>query len=380
MEYEPLKKSKKSFNLKILLIILTIIMFSGVSFSAAFYVYNYNDQRGNTIQSGLISLNFTNDTADINMKNAVPMTDEVGMENTPYEFTVENTSPVPINVSCELEINKEKTTIPLSAVRYAFFIGSDLIKKGNVSELQDDIIYVLENFKSGDKFTGKLIFWIDYYYDKPKETFSAQIKVTGQNSYTFYDFANNMRMQIVNAGCSSSVEGDDGVVYLSGNNSCVDFNYVSYSDKLWRITSINADGTVKMVTDDVVTEMSYEKDEDNNVAIDKWLNDDFKKTLNNYDNLVVENTLGLLKENDYLKASENATEDTNYLNIERDWWLFTGPDATVGNSVSATGRFVNTNPLNSSFGVRPSLVLKTEASINAGDGTKENPYKILDDK
>ena len=68
---------------------------------------------------------------------------------------------------------------------------------------------------------------------------------------------------------TATILESDGNVYISGasyenavlNNETytqyVDYNYVWYSGKMWRIISVNTDGTMKMVTDDVITSISY---------------------------------------------------------------------------------------------------------------------------
>ena len=60
--------------------------------------------------------------------------------------------------------------------------------------------------------------------------------------------------------CSNLIIEEDGITYLSGSQDCINFNYVWYSGKLWRITAINSDGTMKAITDDAITTISYGSD------------------------------------------------------------------------------------------------------------------------
>ena len=87
---------------------------------------------------------------------------------------------------------------------------------------------------------------------------------------------------------------EDGITYISGTKDCIDFNYVWYSGKLWRITAIYPDGTMKMITDDVITTISYGTvnvnfytDDSNSSYMYQWLNEDFLDTLYNYENIIV---------------------------------------------------------------------------------------------
>ena len=176
MEFEPIKK--KSNKKRLLFTFLTAIMFIGVSLAAVYFMYQYRDSSENKIKSGLISINFTEGNNVINLTNTVPVIDEVGLENTPYTFTVKNTSQVPINANIKMEINPT-TNIDLGAVRYAFYVEDRLITK---DYLHDNLIlYTYENLERDKEINCKLIFWIDYYYDKPNKIFSAKIIAEGES-------------------------------------------------------------------------------------------------------------------------------------------------------------------------------------------------------
>ena len=175
MNIEPIKKSNKK---RVVFLLLTVIMFLGISLAAVYFIYQYKDSRENKIKSGLISIDFTEGAGVINLSNTVPVIDEIGLNNTPYTFTIKNTSSVPINANIKLEINNT-TNIDIEAVRYAFYIDDELIVKDNIKG--DLILYTYENFEPNEEINGKLIFWIDYYYDKPNKTFSAKIKADGES-------------------------------------------------------------------------------------------------------------------------------------------------------------------------------------------------------
>ena len=102
---------------KIVFLVLTIIMCLGVSLGAIYFIYHKKDTRDNDITSGLISIDFNEGSNNINLVNTVPVIDDVGLTNSPYEFTVTNTSSVPINAKIGLIVDTT-TTIPLGAVRY----------------------------------------------------------------------------------------------------------------------------------------------------------------------------------------------------------------------------------------------------------------------
>ena len=177
--------NKKNYKKRIILALLTLIMFTGVSLAAVYFVNVFNDKRENELVTGLISIDFTEGSEIINLENQVPVIDEIGLQNTPYSFTVTNTSAIPINLRLQLE-SESDNTINLGAVRYAFYIDDELIEIGNVDTKNDNTIYLVNNFKSHGKLNGKLIFWIDYYYENPGEKFSARIKATGESFDIIY--------------------------------------------------------------------------------------------------------------------------------------------------------------------------------------------------
>ena len=237
--------------------------------------------------------------------------------------------------------------------------------------------------------------------------------------------------------CNNLTVEENGTTYLSGTKDCINFNYVWYSGKLWRITAINPDGTMKMITDDLITTISYgedvnfydisKKDDASYTGsyIYQWLNEDFLDTLYNYKNIIVENStwnitnsnagsideiskklpettlinnstigkntsIGLLNSYEYYlsyKNTSNSSYQTSYLNIGGyNWWLLNPYNASNvwifnepydGVDSVALGYF---KPDGYDYGVRPTINLKSTIQISGGSGTKDNPYKIVGDK
>ena len=242
--------------------------------------------------------------------------------------------------------------------------------------------------------------------------------------------------------CNPIIEDEDGTIYFSGNNTCIDFNYVWYSGKLWRITAINPDGTMKMITQDVITEMYYGSDGTKyNMGMTyqtsflyQWLNEDFKDTLYNYENIIVQNAnwnaplvdddtitlkpetlesqtivrgdVGGLNSYEYYQSYQNVvasgnqkksktgylfnTYDYNETDTSVPWFLintkiyeaeYNNPNEMCGVEVSQYGdlSISSSSSTNSIGGVRPSIILKSDIDLS-GEGTKNNPYIITIDK
>ena len=71
-------------------------------------------------------------------------------------------------------------------------------------------------------------------------------------------------------------------------NDEINYNYVWYSGKLWRIVALNNNGTIKMVTDENITTISWGANTTYKGSwMYQWLNEDFKDTLYNYEELLV---------------------------------------------------------------------------------------------
>ena len=233
--------------------------------------------------------------------------------------------------------------------------------------------------------------------------------------------------QSENPSCNYLLESDDSnnekIKYIigtySGNSCAMDFNYVWYSGKLWRITSIYPDGTMKMITDKNITSIKYgensiyyNKSTGDKSYIFQWLNEDFLDTLYNYQNIIVTDNskywntnklvlnnngkyvyetddsniiptnispVGLLDGYEYYKIYNSNYVNYNYLNIHTRWFLLNrGNDYSM---VEDSGSFYPTSSTGDySCGVRPSVYLKSTNSFIEGDGTYNNPYRIKDDK
>ena len=225
--------------------------------------------------------------------------------------------------------------------------------------------------------------------------------------------------------CSNLTIEEDGITYLSGSQDCINFNYVWYSGKLWRITAINPDGTMKMMTDDNITTISYgsdanfydisKKDDTSYTGsyVYQWLNEDFLDTLYNYENIIVEDStwnmtssnasnvsaistklpettlinnstigkntpVGLLNSYEYYLSYKNTNYGNGYLNTGNGWWLLNKYNSS--NLWADLGTFLYNFESNASFGIRPSVNLISGIEYKNGVGTKDNPYRILGDK
>jgi len=178
-------------------------------------------------------------------------------------------------------------------------------------------------------------------------------------------------------------------------------NYVWYSGRLWRIVNIDKDN-IKLITEENQTSLVWGyKQNYNNSYIKDWLNrtsnNSFLKSLDNYDRVleksnycideVIEDnitcnekeemTIGLLSVSEYLLAGGKDS----YLNNNSYWWTINASKDNKAWYVFPEGG-INNESFNKdvyySYGVRPTITISNSAIKYSGDGTKNNPYVILD--
>ena len=249
----------------------------------------------------------------------------------------------------------------------------------------------------------KVKVWLDSdaeneYMDK---TFTAKVVVEANQ----VDTSNTLYAKINNAikEHSGTTIVEDDVTYLSGSNTDVNYNYVWYSGKLWRIVALYNDGTIKLVTEHPVTSLVWGANANYETSwIREWLNNEFIDTLYNYKNIIetnylwnatpmvdvetqiprttmINDSVGLLNIYEFYKSYQNADIQTGYLinfskmfitpyNENRIWMIYSNPDSLELENKAANG----------GWGTFPSIVLRKDVVVN-GLGSIENPYRIIGD-
>lgn len=107
---------EKQANNKMFIIIICLVIFivMVIGSSMAIFTYTKENKSINTISTGNIYLNYTEDSNGINITNAYPMTDEVGKkltnEDQYFDFTVEASLEGDVVASYEISAEKEVTS------------------------------------------------------------------------------------------------------------------------------------------------------------------------------------------------------------------------------------------------------------------------------
>ena len=411
-EYLKFNKEFKKYA-PIFLIMLAIVLLMGTSYA----LLRSSQQGENTyvMNVGLLEVTFVDsETNELTINNAVPMTDSEGIsQSDELIFTVKNTGDLAASYDIYIE---ETSTSPEFKTVIRFVSSKNDTGYNSPKTLSED--YYIEQGGSlavGESATYKVKLWLSETADSTymNKTFTARIVV---DSYQTNDLRANIMSQIVSNqidSCPTYVE-EDGITYISGTKDCIDFNYVWYSGKLWRITAIYPDGTMKMITDDAITTIRYGSnvnfytDESNSSYMYQWLNEDFLSTLVNSENIIVTDaswnatnsnassvsevstklpettmvtaSVGLLNSYEYYKSYQNASNSNGYLNIGYRWWLLNPYSSSLDWLVSYYGNASNGSPSGSTYGARPSINLQSGITINGGTGTSDDPYTISGDK
>ena len=205
-------------------------------------------------------------------------------------------------------------------------------------------------------------------------------------------------------------------------------NYIEFDNgEIWRIVAKEADGTYKILKNDLLSNQAWDTSNSNNWArpatLNTYLNGEYYNGLDSSikDNIVshtwgigavtVDNddlaaqiaseqgttwsgNIGLIAHSDYLRANSDmancGTDKTNFENYEtcrntdwmyisgNDWWTIS-PDAADSRqvwNVYAGGGLSNYDADSSVDAPRPAVYLKSDITLS-GSGTSLDPFKIV---
>ena len=192
--------------------------------------------------------------------------------------------------------------------------------------------------------------------------------------------------------------------YLGGTQ---DSNYVWFNGFMWRIMGENADGSIRMITEENVTSIPWgventTEDYDNSYAND-WLNNYFYPKLKNKEYLVqqvwcsetttdsssvrttctnnlstIPQYVGLLSLDEYNLASGLSS----YLHNSQNYWTFT-PYDSESKEIWKIDYYWGSDDycyynVTSAYGLRPVINVSPKITITEGNGTITDPYMFED--
>ena len=271
-------KDKKIIAL-IILVLISIIALIGSSY--ALLTKSFKSEKL-SMQVGTLKINFT-DGNIITMNNAVPMTDEDGMNTTPYTFTITNSG----NIDAYYIVsNEEELTNTLDTSYLKMRLTSDNgydsgVKK--VKNLGTETYKIVDEttLTTGKSVTYKLYLWISseagndiqdkvykskivvsstsnrvgdtYCKDKGFTTLSDCMLVITNHEKSVEEAKTNIKAK--GTPDFSQIATTDEGLYMAEDDEgesyyyrgAVKNNYVSFAGFIWRIIRRNGDGSVRMI-------------------------------------------------------------------------------------------------------------------------------------
>ncbi len=388
----------------IVLILISIIALIGSSY--ALLTKSFKSEKL-SMQVGTLKVDFTEGNA-ITMNNAMPMTDENGMNTTPYTFTITNSGDVDAyyTVSNEEEL---ANTLDTNYLKMRL-TGSDGYDSGirRLKDLGTSTYRIVDetSLATGKSVTYKLYLWISSDADNSiqDKVYKSKIVVSSTSNKTNDTVAGKLLKGVGNNGAIDTSDSEQ--TFITGDNPN---NYIWYSGKLWRAVSIDSsDNSVKLVTQWNISIIPFNPYNNSNFKgsyMEQWLNDTsvdgFLGNLREPEKFIkmdsvwnttmtteiatkpektnlVTSTVGLLNAYEYAMSYKNTTSENGYLNNALYSYTISPTDSVHLYTFNYLG-YLSIYDTGYPFGVRPSINLKSSVKIIDGNGTKNNPYRLKGD-
>ena len=246
---------------KIMIIVSSIILVLAALFTTTYSLFYKEDVAANpsNYSTGILQIEATSLSDTISLDSALPMTDEEGIETTPYVFSIKNTGNIDYKFDVKL-LSTSSNTINSQYIKLKIDNGNPVV----LSSLTNSIIKSNVVVKAKESINITLRVWLSK--DTPNteigKTFNSQIVIDGQSIYTStnndpaLDTLTNLGLSVDSSEILATGVGDNtnGIYkseddlgnsyYFRGN---VTNNYVYFAKNWWQIIRINGDGTIRMI-------------------------------------------------------------------------------------------------------------------------------------
>ena len=292
---------------KIILMVISILLIGSIIIGTSYsmWVKTAVQKEENIVNSSCFSIEFT-ESSNINLTNAMPISDEAGLKKKPYTFTLKNTCNVNSKVTIALDVlststmssnaiktsltkgNKsgtpklltsldKKAEVDISGAKEAYILGTDIIganksKSYSLHLWMDEAVTVAEASKS---FNSKVVIVNTATEEEPPLTLAEKVTALATTDTT--NFATD--------------DPDNNIRYIGANpNNYVYFNCSDYSNQSdstcekWRIIGVfknmtKSDGTkedlVKIIRDDSLGNIAWDSN-----SVNDWSTASLQTTLN----------------------------------------------------------------------------------------------------
>ena len=399
---EAIKKNKKYIIIGIVIIILLLI---GIAF--AYLTTTLQGDKEYLVRAGTLDL-VLDEGNELTLEKQIPISDNEGMNLNGFSFSLVNNGKIDTDYTIyldDMELSEGESRIPDSSIRYSLTKNDETFMTRNMTTMGSNPNRRVDfgTIAPDETINYTLKIWIDY--DATTEEASGKV-FKGKLRVVATQPVGEPVADVLLADSSNNINTDDPEqTFITGENPN---NYIWYSGKLWRAVSVNNEAkTVKLVTQWNISAVTY--NESGNTAfegsyMEEWLNDatvdGFLGNLRDYERFivtdakwnatmmsdiskpsestVVEDPVGLLNIYEYQTSYRGTNYSNGYLNNELYWWTLTPYSTSAVWSVGNYGNANSSNPINS-YGVRPSINLKSDVKIVSGTGTEDDPYRLMGD-
>ena len=331
-------------------LLVTVLVLIGVTY--AYYRITKTQTNSNVIGTRTcLDTTLTEETSEIALSDAFPISDEDGLKQTPFTFTIKNNCNSYVKVTIALV--SEYRTSANTAYLKDNYVKSNLSTKGtndgssvilstlSLGEVDTNTEgYVLKTtgLKNKEAKSFDLRLWLDSETTNEQglnKTWKGKIVVSvvaAEYVPTFSEtiLANNeVKAPITTPGTAistadeallASAEDDNGTSYYF--RGAVTNNYVEFANKCWRIVRVSGDGSVKLILhNDNTTGAANPCDASNNsasAAFARYSGETYKSAFNtNYnDNAYIGFKYGTPRSNTYEATHANTNNSTILTNLE----------------------------------------------------------------
>ena len=343
-------------------LLITVLCIIGVSF-AWFRLYLSQNENNTLASRTCFNTTLTEDTSKISLTDAFPITDEDGLKQTPFTFTIKNNcnSYVKVYITIDSTYRESTNTSYLKDNYMKVNISPKGTTTGKSVILANQTLTDLENNKKGyiivstglkanEEKSYDLRIWMDSTVTTEQglnKSWSGKIVVESnaaeepapapngwyeaENGTLLASLRNSIEISepitIPGTAISTADEAllasavdDYGTSYYF--RGAVTNNYVEFANKCWRIVRVGGDGSVKLILhNDNPTGAANPCDAANNsasAAFARYSGETYKSAFNtNYnDNAYVGFKYGTVGASDYASAHANTNKSTILTNLE----------------------------------------------------------------
>ena len=354
---EDKKKIKIYYGL-----LITLVVFMGVSY--AWFRLKLTQTNSNVIGTRTcLDASLTEDTSKITLSDAFPISDEDGLKQTPFTFTLKNNCDSYVKVYITID-SKYRTSTDAAHLKDSFLKvnlsskgttdgSSVLLGSQTLTELEGTnkgYILVTTGLKANEEKSYDLRVWMDgetSIADGLNKNWEGKIVVVGVAANEsvpapngWYEAGsgtllaslrdrNTLKTPITTPGAAvstadeallASAEDDYGTSYYF--RGAVKNNYVQFANKCWRIVRVGGDGSVKLILhNDNPTGAANPCDAANNsasAAFARYSGETYKSAFNEKtdDNAYLGFMYGAAGATDYASTHANTNKSTILTNLE----------------------------------------------------------------